>query len=192
MYSMPMAMALPTPWIGRACGELPLHAKGVLLAALCVVVPHTALAQTGVDDRSVADEASGADWLSYGRTYSEQRYSPLHQVNAGNVNQLGLAWSLDLPGQRTLEATPLAVDGVLYFSGTFGKTFAVDARRGALLWEFDPDLAHHSPEKLRIGMGAHRGVAFWRGKVYVGLTDGRLVALDAKTGSIVWSVQTFD
>jgi len=140
----------------------------------------------------MADETPGANWLSYGRTYSEQRYSPLQQINTENVDQLGLAWSLDLPGQRTLEATPLAIDGVLYFSGTFGKTFAVDARRGALLWEFDPDLAHHSPEKLRIGMGAHRGVAFWHGKVYVGLTDGRLVALDAKTGTTIWSVQTFD
>jgi quinohemoprotein ethanol dehydrogenase len=164
----------------------------LLLVALCLVAPHTALAQTVVDGRTIADETSGANWLSYGRTYSEQRYSPLRQVNTDNVNQLGLAWSLDLPGQRTLEATPLAVDGVLYFSGTFGKTFAVDARHGTLLWESDPDLAHHSPEKLRIGMGAHRGVALWRGKVYVGLTDGRLVALDAKTGAIVWSVQTFD
>src|ERR1700689_364881 len=166
MYSTPMAVALPIRWTGRACGELLLRAEAALLAGLSIVVTHTALAQTSVDGRSIADETSGVNWLSYGRTYSEQRYSPLQQVNAGNVKQLGLAWSLELPGQRTLEATPLAIDGVLYFSGTFGKTFAVDARRGTLLWEFDPDLAHHSPEKLRIGMGAHRGVAFWRGKVY--------------------------
>jgi quinohemoprotein ethanol dehydrogenase len=189
---MPTAVVLLSRWIDGACKELPLRAEAALLLTLCAVIPYPAPARTAVDGRSIADEMSGADWLSYGRTYSEQRYSPLQQVNTGNVNQLGLAWSLDLPGQRTLEATPLEVDGVLYFSGTFGKTFAVDARRGTLLWEFDPDLAHHSPEKLRIGMGAHRGVAFWRGKVYVGLTDGRLVALDAKTGAIVWSVQTFD
>jgi quinohemoprotein ethanol dehydrogenase len=169
-----------------------LRARAGRLIALCAFVCHTLQARSEVDGNSIADETSGANWLSYGRNYSEQRNSPLKQINSGNVEHLGLAWSLDLPAQRTLEATPLAVDGILYFSGTFGKTFAVDARRGTLLWEFDPDLAHHSPEKLRIGMGAHRGVAFWGGKVYVGLTDGRLVALDAKTGTIVWSVQTFD
>lgn len=159
-------------------------------AALMAISP--VRAETVVDGRAIADERQGANWLSYGRTYSESHYSPLGSINSGNVRQLGLAWSLDLPGQRTLEATPLAVDGVLYFSGSHGRTYAVDARNGRELWEFDPDLAHHSPEKLRINMDAHRGVAYWRGKVYVGLHDGRLLALDAKTGNVVWSVQTFD
>ena len=136
-----------------------------------------AAADTEVDEQAIADERQGDNWLSTGRTYAEHHYSPLTQIARDNVKRLGLAWSLDLPGERTLEAPPLAVDGVLYFSGTYGKTYAVDAHNGRPLWEFDPDLAHHSPEKLRLLMGAHRGVAYWHGKVYVGVVDGRLIAL---------------
>jgi quinohemoprotein ethanol dehydrogenase len=134
----------------------------------------------------------GADWAGYGRTFTEDHYSPLRQIDAANVAQLGLAWSLDLPGERTLEATPLAVNGVLYFSGTGGSAYAVDAITGRRLWRFDPDFAHHHPEKLRLNMGSNRGVAYWQGKVFVGAIDGRLVALDAKTGDVVWSADTFD
>jgi quinohemoprotein ethanol dehydrogenase len=134
----------------------------------------------------------GADWAGYGRTFTEDHYSPLRQIDAANVAQLGLAWSLDLPGERTLEATPLAVNGVLYFSGTGGSAYAVDAITGRRLWRFDPDFAHHHPEKLRLNMGSNRGVAYWQGKVFVGAIDGRLVALDAKTGDVVWSADTLD
>lgn len=161
-------------------------------AGLCV--SNFAAAGAIMDGRAIADEKQSANWLSYGRTYSEHHYSPLSAINTENVKQLGLAWSLALPGQRALEATPLAVDGVLYFSGTYGSVFAVDAYGGRLLWQFDPDLAHHSPEKLRMSssMGGHRGVAYWRGTVYVGVVDGRLFALDAKTGKPHWQLQTFD
>jgi len=131
----------------------------VLFRAVACLVAVAAAAETVVDGRAIADEQQGANWLSYGRTYAEHHYSPLTGINAGNVRQLGLAWFVDLPGQRSLETPPLAVDGVLYFSGTYGKTFAVEARTGRELWEFDPDLARNAPEKLRIVMGAHRGVA---------------------------------
>jgi glucose dehydrogenase len=116
-----------------------------LIGACAWLVTCPVRAETVVDGRAIADERQRANWLSYGRTYAEHHYSPLTGINAGNVRQLGLAWFVDLPGQRSLGATPLAVDGVLYFSGTYGKTFAVDARRGQTLWEFDPDLAHHAP-----------------------------------------------
>jgi quinohemoprotein ethanol dehydrogenase len=148
-------------------------------------------AEGAVDGRAIADAQQGANWLSYGRTYSENRYSPLTSINEGNVKDLGLAWYLDLPGQGTLEATPLAVDGTLYFTGTFGKTFAADARTGRKLWEFDPNLGAN-PQKLRLNMGAHRGVAYWKGRVYVGMNDGRLIALNATDGAVVWSVETTD
>jgi quinohemoprotein ethanol dehydrogenase len=148
--------------------------------------------QTIVDGRAIADEKQGSNWLSYGRTYSEHHYSPLTRINSDNVRELGLAWSLDLPGERTLEATPLEVDGVLYFTGTYGKAYAADAKSGRLLWSFDPDFAHYNPQVLRMTMGGHRGVAYWKGKVYVAVVDGRLFALDAKTGKPVWSTQTFD
>jgi quinohemoprotein ethanol dehydrogenase len=139
-----------------------------------------------------AQAAASADWPSYGGSDSEAHHSSITAINGSDVQRLGLAWSLDLPGERTLEAPPLAVAGVLYFSGTYGKTYAVDGRTGRLLWTFDPDLANHAPEKLRLVMGAHRGVAFWRGKVYVGVVDGRLVALDAATGKPLWTANTFE
>src|SRR5437016_6836076 len=120
-------------------------ASHVLFRAVACLAAVAAPAETVVDRRAIADERQRANWLSYGRTYAEHHYSPLTGINAGNVKQLGLAWFVDLPGQRSLGATPLAVDGVLYFSGTYGKTFAVDARRGQTLWEFDPALAHHAP-----------------------------------------------
>ena len=164
----------------------------MLFRAVACLAAVAAPAETVVDGRAIADEQQGANWLTYGRTYAEHHYSPLTGINAGNVRQLGLAWFVDLPGQRSLETPPLAVDGVLYFSGTYGKTFAVEAKTGRELWEFDPDLARNASEKLRIVMGAHRGVAYWRGKVYVGVVDGRLIALDAKSGKLIWSVQTFD
>jgi len=97
----------------------------LVLALLCAwMVDDSPLraAATNVDERALTDEQAGAGWLSTGRTYSERRYCPLAQINDRNVHSLGLAWYLDLKGERTLEATPLAVDGVLYFSGGFGKT----------------------------------------------------------------------
>jgi quinohemoprotein ethanol dehydrogenase len=167
-------------------------AHWLLVASLSTGLSAIAGAKTVVDGSAIADQTQGANWLSYGRTYAEDHYSPLSAIKAGNVAQLGLVWSLDLPGQRTLEATPLAVDGVLYFSGIYGKVFAVDARGGRELWEFDPELVRHAPERLRVVMGSHRGVAYWHDKVYVGVFDGRLVALDAKTGKPTWTVQTFE
>jgi quinohemoprotein ethanol dehydrogenase len=143
-----------------------------------------------IDVRAIADETQGANWLAYGRTYSESRFSPLASINESNVKELGLAWYLDLPGQGTLEGTPLVIDGVLYFSGTYGKTFAVDARSGRELWEFDPEIARYNPQKLRLNMGAHRGLAYWKGKIYVGTNDGRLLALDSRSGKVLWTAQT--
>jgi quinohemoprotein ethanol dehydrogenase len=178
---------------GDPCAKQP-ALRASLYAAVVVVstLAGRAVAGSQVDGRAIADEREGENWLSSGRTYAEHHYSPLTQITRDNIKRLGLAWSLDLAGERTLEAPPLAVDGVLYFSGTYGKTYAVDAHSGRPLWEFDPDLAHHSPEKLRLVMGAHRGVAYWQGKVYVGVVDGRLLALEAKTGKPLWSAQSFD
>jgi quinohemoprotein ethanol dehydrogenase len=176
--------------VGRISQRLLLVLMGV--CAWLATTP--ARAGALVDGRAIADEKQGVNWLSVGRTYSEQHYSPLTGINAGNVAQLGLAWYLDLPGERALEATPLAVDGVLYFSGAHGKTYAVDARSGRQLWQFDPDSGQYRPKIFRLSAsaGGHRGVAYWQGKVYVVVIDGRLFALDAKSGKPAWSVQTFD
>ena len=149
-------------------------------------------AQTVVDDRALGDDAQGANWLSYGRTYSEQRFSPLAQIDTRTVAKLGLAWSLDLPTDRSLLATPLVVDGVLYFTGTFSVTRAVDAKTGKLLWEYDPKTIEHSGDRLRIFWGSSRGLAYWKGTLVIATNDGRLVGLDAKTGKERWTTQTID
>ena len=137
-----------------------------------------------------ADSEPG-NWLTYGRTYSEQRYSPLAGITADNVKQLGLAWYADLNSNRGQEATPLAIDGVLYVSTAWSIVKAYDARTGQLLWSYDPGV----PRALGVRGCCdvvNRGVAAWQGKIFIGTFDGRLVALDAQKGTPVWSVMTVD
>jgi quinohemoprotein ethanol dehydrogenase len=131
-------------------------------------------------------------WLSNGRSYAEQRYSPLAQIDRTNVTRLGLAWEADLESPRFgIEATPIVVDGVLYVSSSWSRVFAFDAATGERLWAYDPQV---SRDWLRYGCckPVNRGVALWRGKVYVAAFDGRLIALDVSTGREVWSVDTTD
>lgn len=102
------------------------------LAASCIGQARTA--QADVDARRiVASQSDGANWLSHGRTYAEQRYSPLEKINDGNVGKLGLAWAMDLDNDRGLEATPLVVDGVMYSTLSWSRVFAVDAASGKQL-----------------------------------------------------------
>ncbi|HVW67342.1 MAG TPA: PQQ-binding-like beta-propeller repeat protein, partial [Steroidobacteraceae bacterium] len=149
-------------------------------------------APAAVDDKRLLQAGADADnWLTYGRTYSEQRFSPLAQIDAGNVAKLGLAWYFDLDTNRGQEATPLVVDGVLYTSTAWSKVFALDAATGRLLWKYDP----HVPGKTGIKACCdvvNRGVAVYHGKVFVGTLDGRLIALDAASGKLLWSVNTTD
>jgi quinohemoprotein ethanol dehydrogenase len=135
--------------------------------------------------------AEPGEWLSVGRTYDEQRFSPLTQINTGNVGQLGLAWFADFDTNRGQEATPLAIDGALYVSTAWSKVMAFDARTGRLLWAYDPKV----PGQFA-GRGCcdvvNRGLAAWNGKIYVASYDGRLIALDGHTGAVVWEVMTLD
>jgi quinohemoprotein ethanol dehydrogenase len=136
-----------------------------------------------------ADREPG-NWLSYGRTYDEQRFSPLKQVDASNVKDLGLAWSFDLlTAHRGQESTPLVIDGVMYVTGAWSKVFALDARSGTLKWQFDPKVPGRAAVNACCDV-VNRGVAAWQGRVYVGTLDGRLVALDASSGQPVWEVST--
>src|ERR1700675_3559497 len=137
-----------------------------------------------------ADREAG-NWLSYGRTYSEQRFSPLASITAGNAKELGLAWFADLDTDRGQEATPLVIDGVLYTSTAWSLVKAYDAATGKLLWSYDPQVPRELGVKGCCDV-VNRGVAAWKGKIYVGTFDGRLVALDAATGKPVWSVVTGD
>ncbi|HET7811432.1 MAG TPA: PQQ-dependent dehydrogenase, methanol/ethanol family [Steroidobacteraceae bacterium] len=142
-----------------------------------------------VDAARMTAPADG-EWLSYGRTYDEQRFSPLTQVDAGNVAQLGLAWSYDLDtAHRVQESTPLVIDGVMYVTSAWSKLFALDARTGQEIWRFDPKVPGEVAVKACCDVG-NRGVAAWKGRIYLGTLDGRLLAIDAATGKQLWEVMT--
>ena len=160
-----------------------------VLMALGIIASAGAAIATVVNDRVLADEDDGRDWAGYGRTFSEQRHSPLRQIDAQNIERLGLAWSLELETPGNVATAPLEVDGVIYFGVGLSVIHAVDARTGKLLWRYDPETAKAAGTKLRLAWGI-RGIAFWNGKVYSGTQDGRLIAVDAKSGALVWSVMT--
>lgn len=165
----------------------PFRAAGV--AAL--MLASAALQAAPIDQARLSAADTSSDWLSYGRTYSEQRFSPLTQVNAGTARRLGLAWWAQFDTDHGQEATPLEADGVLYTSTAWSKVFAFDARTGRQIWSFDPKVP--GPTQLATCCDVNnRGVALWMGRVYVGTLDGRLIALDAKTGYQIWSTQTTD
>jgi quinohemoprotein ethanol dehydrogenase len=136
------------------------------------------------------DASNGHDWPGYGRTFGQQHYSPLSQIDETNVARLGLVWFMDLPSENST-TEPIAVDGVLYFATGLSIVQAVDAASGKLLWRYDPKSAERAGLNLRLAWGV-RGIAWWNGKIYVGTADGRLIAIDARNGKRVWSVDTFD
>ncbi len=147
--------------------------------------------RTIVDDAALADETQEANWLAYGRTSSEKRFSPLAEIDDSNVAGLAPDWYLDLPGERNLSSTPLVVDGVLYFVGSMNMVRAVDATSGDLIWQYDPRVREYA-DRMRAGMDHSRGIAYWGDKIYVATWDGRLNAVDAATGRELWSTQTID
>jgi quinohemoprotein ethanol dehydrogenase len=168
-------------------------AKKTWLAALAV----TALALTGCKPGAspsgesaalLADSSPGDDWAGYGRTNGQQHYSPLSDIGQANAADLGLAWSMDLPSGNSV-TQPIAVGGVLYFATGLSVVHAVDAVTGKELWQYDPQAAQASGLNLRVGWGV-RGVAWWNGRIYAGTQDGRLIALDARTGKLAWSAKT--
>ncbi len=167
-----------------------------LLTLACAVASHFAHAQEksqayGQIDRKrllAADEHPG-EWLTAGRDFGKGHYSPLTQINRETVSRLGFAWDYDTHTDRGLEATPIVVDGVMYTTGSAGKTYALDAKTGKQIWTFDPQ-----PD-LRVNRSSccdevNRGAAVWEGKVYVASFDGFLYSLDAATGKVLWKVDT--
>ena len=142
-------------------------------------------------ERLVAADSEPGQWMSHGRTYDEQRFSPLDQISKANVKELGLAWFADLDTNRGQEATPIVVDGVLYVSTAWSKVKAYNAASGEQLWAYDPVVPGGWAVNACCDV-VNRGVAVWDGKVFVGTIDGRLVALDAATGKPIWDVNTID
>ncbi len=136
-------------------------------------------------------DATPGEWLTYGRTYDEQRHSPLSLINTDNVDQLGVAWTYDLATARGVEATPIVVDGTMYVTSAWSVVYALDAETGAEKWVYDPGVDRSFGVKACCDV-VNRGVAVWQGKIFVGAIDGRLEALDAETGEVVWSKVTVD
>jgi PQQ-dependent dehydrogenase (methanol/ethanol family) len=146
-----------------------------------------------VDDTRLKEaDREAANWVMYGRTYDDHRFSPLTQINEQSIGRLGLVWSRELGTTRGLEATPLVEDGVIYTTGSWSVVFALDAKTGAVKWTFDPQIDRQRIAGFVCCDVVNRGVALYRGKVYVGTLDGRLIALDARSGDPLWSVQTAD
>jgi quinohemoprotein ethanol dehydrogenase len=160
-------------------------------AALSLCASGLAAGVNGETMRQADAAANVGDWQSYSRTWDEQRFSPLDQINDRNVQQLGLAWYDDLETMRGVQASPLVIDGVLYNVSIYNVVTAYDGKTGRKLWTYDPKVA---PEWARLACcgPSARGIAAWNGKLYIGALDGRLIAVDAKSGEEVWSIQTFD
>ena len=142
-------------------------------------------------DRIIHADNTAGDWLSYGRTYSEQRFSPLNMINKDNVKQLGVAWEFRTNTVRGLESTPIVSDGIMFVTGSWSKVWALDAKTGRQLWFYDPEVPGKWGRYACCDV-VNRGVAVWKGAVYVGTLDGRLVKLDAKTGKPIWDIVTID
>ena len=167
-----------------ACGR-----AGKEAAAPVAPKPHAQV--DGARLVAASDAANAGQWLSHGRDYSEQRFSPLEKLSADNVAQLGLAWHADFDTRRGQESTPLVIDGVIYVTTAWSKVYAFDAKSGQELWKFDPKVPGEWAVNACCDV-VNRGVAAWNGKVYLATIDGRLIALDAATGKPVWDVYTID
>ena len=162
---------------------------GIALAAALTL---SACSESGVDGEALLNAGNdGANWITYGRTYDEQRFSPLDQINTANVGELGLAWFADMDTARGQEATPLVIDGKLYLTTAWSKVKAYDGVTGALLWEYDPEVPGETAVKACCDV-VNRGLATWGDSLFLGTLDGRLVKLDRETGAVVWSKQTTD
>jgi quinohemoprotein ethanol dehydrogenase len=163
-----------------------MRAFGLALAAL------VALSLNGCKESRTPQPEAGigteANWTAPGGAADEAGYSRLTQLTPANAGQLGLAWSMDLPEEVTLQSTPLAVDGVLYFSGGYAEVYAVDALTGKQLWKFDPETWQRRPDKMTFG--ANRGIAYEDGRIFTAEMDGTVDALDAKTGKVLWSSES--
>jgi len=167
--------------------------RGIGTAAALALCASSVAAQTVVNGETLRNAdapANVGDWQSYSRTWDEQRFSPLDQINDGNVQGLGLAWYDDLETMRGVQASPLVIDGILYNVSIYNVVTAYDGRTGEKLWTYDPQVG---PEWARLACcgPSARGLAAWNGKLYIGALDGRLIAIDAKDGREVWTAQTF-
>lgn len=187
-------MSLKTREPGSGWGERVYRTRTAARVRLVVVLLAIGIAAcSGVRDTVTtgARRTEGADWAMVGRTHQEQNYSPLDQINTSNVSRLGLAWYQDLNTSRGVESAPLFVDGVLYNTSAWNVTAAHDARTGRQLWRYDPKVPRQYARLVCCDV-VSRGLAVSQDRVIIATLDGRLIALDARTGTPVWQEQTLD
>jgi len=159
------------------------RAATAALVVSCLIAPSFSTA-------APAAKVKAGEWVTHGRDDSEQRYSPLKQVNADNVSQLGLAWYANLSERGQWQSTPVVADGRIYVTTPWSKVYAFDAQSGKQLWKYDPKVPRELAATSLCCNNSNRGVAYWKGKVILGTLDGRLVAIDAKKGTLAWETQT--
>ncbi|MCP4001942.1 MAG: PQQ-dependent dehydrogenase, methanol/ethanol family [Gammaproteobacteria bacterium] len=164
----------------------------ILLSVLTACEPRPVDVAAISTQRVINADSESQNWLVHGRTYDEQRFSLLDDINDSTIKQLGLAWYLDLGTDRGLEGTPIVVDGVIYISGSWNIIYAINAQTGDLIWHFDPQTSRSWVAAHSCCDAVSRGVAVWDGKVLAATLDGRLLALDAHTGEQLWSTLTID
>src|ERR1700685_79194 len=180
--------AAPSVFLDSA--NMLIRITAIVVAAIIGVT--TARAQQKVDanvlkNAGTPQDTLPGDWLSYGRTQSETRYSPLTQINASNVSRLGLSWTYAVgPGGGNQETTPLVWNNTIYGITNWSVVFALDARSGKELWRWDPEV-NQAAVRPKVCCGiVNRGLAIYNGMIFAPIIDGRLEALDALTGKVIW------
>jgi quinohemoprotein ethanol dehydrogenase len=188
--SMPLAPHLAQAAMAVGFG-LAISCTGALAQNTAKGSPdHIKAVTSAVDSASIkANTATSNDWPTTGLDYAETRFSKLNQINTDNVKKLGLVWTYPLESSRGVEATPLVVDGIMYQTASWSVVHAIDARTGKRIWSFDPGVDREKGYKGCCDV-VNRGVAVYKGKVFVAAYDGRLIALDAATGAKVWEKDT--
>jgi len=179
--------------LGAGCGKSDDTETGKTTdSSVSAPVADTGFAVTEVsDERLVGANNEPSNWLTHGRTYDEQRFSPLTEIDRDTVGELGLAWYFDVPTRRGMEATPVVVDGRMYVSGSWSIVYALDAATGEELWRYNPQVPRSWGQYACCDV-VNRGIAVWGDSVYVGTLDGYLVAIDAQTGEERWRIDTIN
>ena len=163
----------------------------ILLSNHLVAAAAVGATENAIAIHSIRSTVQNEDWPMHGLTAYEDRFSPLSEIDRDSISRLGLAWSYATGSDRGLEATPLIIDGVLYATASWSIVFALDAKTGRELWRHDPKVPGWKARHACCGV-VNRGVAHADGRIYSGTIDGRLIALDARTGGLLWSTQTTD
>jgi quinohemoprotein ethanol dehydrogenase len=155
---------------------------------LVVAAAVAAYSQSG----GAAAAGHNVEWTQHGGNPDEQRYSKLNQVTADNVGQLGLAWYAEISERGGYQSTPLVIDGMLYMTAPWSSLYAFDAKSGKQLWKVDPKAPRDMAATSICCNISNRGAAYADGKIIWGTIDGRLMAVNAKTGKKAWEARVTD